>query len=307
MEFGDLKDIDLREAWPHEANDFTPWLAENLHRLSQAIGVDLELEDTEVSVEGFSADILARIPSDGSMVVIENQLENTNHTHLGQVLTYLAGLEAQTVIWIAREFQGPHLSAVRWLNSHTVDPFAFFAVKVRVVRISDPPAPVAPLFEVLERPNDWDRRVRDMAEVSNGDGPQSRHRVFRHDFWKSYSERYPDAQLRPNHIDSNVYHKIEGIDVSQYLAQKAVGIYMRHNVEKAALLEHCVAVLEREGVVMRHNTSNGHISTTLPIDAQNRDNWPQMTDWLHERLTQFRRIIMEYEPGMDNAGTVPDG
>ncbi len=114
MEFGELIDVDLREAWPHEANDFTPWLAENLHRLSQAIGVDLELEDTEVSVEGFSADILARIPSDGSMVVIENQLENTNHTHLGQVLTYLAGLEAQTVIWIAREFQGPHLSAIRW-------------------------------------------------------------------------------------------------------------------------------------------------------------------------------------------------
>ena len=112
MEFGELIDVDLRETWVHEANDFTPWLAENMHRLSQAIGVDLELEDTEVSVEGFSADILARIPSDGSMVVIENQLENTNHTHLGQVLTYLAGLEVQTVIWIAREFQGPHLSAV---------------------------------------------------------------------------------------------------------------------------------------------------------------------------------------------------
>ena len=155
MEFSELKDVPLREAWPHEANDFTPWLADNLHRLSQAIGVDLELEGTEVSVEGFSADILARIPSDNSMVVIENQLENTDHTHLGQVLTYLAGLEAQTVIWIAREFQGPHLSAIRWLNSHTVDPFAFFAVKVRAVRIGDAPAPVAPLFEVLERPNDW--------------------------------------------------------------------------------------------------------------------------------------------------------
>ena len=202
MEFSELKDVPLREAWPHEANDFTPWLAGNLHRLSQAIGVDLELEDTEVSVEGFSADILARIPSDNSMVVIENQLENTDHTHLGQVLTYLAGLEAQTVIWIAREFQGPHLSAVRWLNSHTVDPFAFFAVKVRAVRIGDPPALVAPLFEVLERPNDWDRRVREITEVNNGDGRQSRYRVFLHDFWQSYAERYPDdVQLRPNHIN----------------------------------------------------------------------------------------------------------
>ena len=106
MEFGELIDVDLREAWPHEANDFTPWLAENLHRLFQVIDVDLELEGTEVSVEGFSADILARIPSDGSMVVIENQLENTDHTHLGQVLTYLAGLEAQTVSGLPGSFRG---------------------------------------------------------------------------------------------------------------------------------------------------------------------------------------------------------
>ena len=175
------------------------------------------------------------------------------------------------------------------------------------MRIGEAPAPVAPLFEVLERPNVWDRQVKEMAEVSNGDGPQSRHRVFRHDFWQSYAERYPDdTQLRPNHIDSNVYHKIEGIDVSQYLAQRDVGIYMRHNIEKAAVLEHCVAVLEREGVVMRHNTSNGHISTTLPIDAQNRDNWPQMGDWLHDRLAQFRGIIMEYEPETGDAETAPD-
>ncbi len=85
----------------------------------------------------------------------------------------MAGLEGQTVIWIAREFQGPHLSAIRWLNSYTVDPFAFFAVKVRVVRIGDAPAPVAPLFEVLERPNDWNRRVKATVETSiTVDGPK---------------------------------------------------------------------------------------------------------------------------------------
>ena len=85
MEFGELTDVDLREAWPNEASDFTPWLADNLERLSEVIGLPLELEDTEVSVEGFSADILARIPADGSLVVVENQLEGTDHTHLGQI------------------------------------------------------------------------------------------------------------------------------------------------------------------------------------------------------------------------------
>ena len=301
MEFGDLKDIDLREAWPHEANDFTPWLAENLHRLSQAIGVDLELEDTEVSVEGFSADILARIPSDGSMVVIENQLENTDHTHLGQVLTYLAGLEAQTVIWIAREFQGPHLSAVRWLNSHTVDPFAFFAVKVRAVRIGDAPALVAPLFEVLERPNDWDRRVK--GAVNTGD-KAARHQLNA-DFWNFYFECYPeDSQLRVSRSSSNsvVYYSMGDALVYQYLAQDLVGVYLIQNDgsydnEAAYMVARYKAALDRE-------LSGRRMS--LRIDCWNRDNWPQMTDWLHERLTEFRRIIVEYEPRMDDAETTPD-
>ena len=225
MEFGELKDVPLREAWPHEANDFTPWLADNLHRLSQAIGVDLELEGTEVSVEGFSADILARIPSDNSMVVIENQLENTDHTHLGQVLTYLAGLEAQTVIWIARGFQGPHLSAIRWLNTHTVDPFAFFAVKVRAVQIGDAPAPVAPLFEVLERPNDWDRRVKGAVDTS-GNRRRAEFIPLRREFWSFYAERYQADNIPPDHSAHTVEHKIGGVIVYQALSQDGVNVHI---------------------------------------------------------------------------------
>ncbi len=102
--FGDLTDVELREAWPHEALDFTPWLAENLDRLSKVIDIQLELVETEQSVDEFNADILARNPTDDSLVLIENQLERSDHTHLGQILTYLAGLEAHTVIWVARSF-----------------------------------------------------------------------------------------------------------------------------------------------------------------------------------------------------------
>ena len=298
MEFSELKDVPLREAWPHEANDFTPWLAENLHRLSQVIGVDLELEGTEVSVEGFSADILARIPSDNSMVVIENQLENTDHTHLGQVLTYLAGLEAQTVIWIARGFQGPHLSAIRWLNTHTVDPFAFFAVKVRAVQIGDAPAPVAPLFEVLERPNDWDRRIRAMAETSdkNKSSELSRNR---HDFWQFYTNRHPaDFQLRPGYRGSNVFLPVApGLVISQYLASWGVGIYLRErdrsDAQQTDEVQKYVAALQHElGLDSNHNG--------LTIDDHwDRNNWPRMADWLHEQLGEYRRIITEYRSGTD--------
>ena len=295
MEFSELKDVPLREAWPHEANDFTPWLADNLHRLSQAIGVDLELEDTEVSVEGFSADILARIPSDGSMVVIENQLENTNHTHLGQVLTYLAGLEAQTVIWIAKEFQGPHLSVVRWLNSHTVDPFAFFAVKVRAVRIGDAPAPVAPLFEVLERPNDWDRRVKGAAETIS----KVARRQLNEQFWDFYFGNHPDDSRlklgRSGGLGSVIGYGIGGVRVEQYLDSKYVSIYVLggHN----SYDDHAVDLAQRYIHAVAREIDD--ISRRLVVDPWDRANWSQMADWLHERLTQFRRIITEYEPGTD--------
>jgi hypothetical protein len=147
IRFDRLVDLPLREAWKHEAHEFTPWLAQNIDHLSEAIGVPLELTGTEVAVETFSADILARNPMNDSIVLIENQLEMTDHTHLGQIMTYVAGLEAQTVIWIAPSFREPHLSAIRWLNEHTADGFAFFAIKARVVRIGD--SPFAPIFEVV--------------------------------------------------------------------------------------------------------------------------------------------------------------
>jgi len=123
IRFERLVDLPVRQAWKHEALEFTPWLAENIDHLSEAIGVPLELTGIEVAVESFSADIPARNPMDGSVVLIENQLEQTDHTHLGQVMTYLAGLDAQSVIWIAPSFREPHLSAIRWLNQHTAEGF----------------------------------------------------------------------------------------------------------------------------------------------------------------------------------------
>ena len=287
MEFGELKSVNLREAWPHEAHDFTPWLADNLGRLSDVIGIPLESEGTEVAVNQFAADILARNPADGSRVLIENQLVHTDHTHLGQILTYLAGLEAQTVIWVAQGFDEAHLSAIRWLNEHTVDPFAFFAVRVRVVRIGDDPKlPVAPLFEVLERPSGWDRQVRAMAqETGGGLSPIGQ---FRRDFWQSYIQRHPDDGVRAGHAGGNVYHRISGVEVSQYLAQGQVGIYLRarsgdNSEETAQLVQIYTDALNTELGVGRVLVQR--------FNANDRDNWPEMADWLHNRLVEYRRVI----------------
>ena len=293
MQFGELRNVDLRRAWPNEAHDFTPWLSENLERLSRIIGIQLDLEDVEVAVEQFAADILARNQADDSPVLIENQLQDTDHTHLGQILTYLAGLEAKTIIWIARGFQQAHLSAIRWLNENTLGPFSFFAVRVRVVQIGDDDSsPVAPLFEVLERPIDWDRKIRKYATET------SEHtellRQFRRDFWRSYKERYPDdIELRPEFKNSNIYHEIAGVTVSQYLAQKSVGVFIQRtsaeDQERVRQIEKYEEALSTQGVVDRWD-----------VDSNNRDKWPEMVDWLHNTLLNFRRVLTESGPDVES-------
>ncbi|MBY0421105.1 MAG: hypothetical protein K2Q06_02295, partial [Parvularculaceae bacterium] len=139
LSFERLLDVDIRKAFTHEATVFTPWLADNLDRLAEALGFNLELVTREAAVEGFSADILARCPEDDAMVLIENQLGGSDHGHLGQIMTYLAGLEARSVVWIATDFRDEHLSAIRWLNTHTAEQFTFYAVRLRVVRIGESP------------------------------------------------------------------------------------------------------------------------------------------------------------------------
>ncbi len=298
MQFGELKDIDLRAAWPNEAHDFTPWLADNLERLAQVIGIPMELEGSEVKVEQFSADILARDPTDNSLILIENQLESTDHSHLGQILTYLAGLNAQTIIWVAKDFREAHLSAIRWLNQHTADPFAFFAVQVRVVRIGDNNlSPVAPLFEVLERPSEWERQPR-----IDQDSGWSEERKFRYDFWKFYDQTYPEDRIvRPLHSDSGAQYSVSDVQISLYLALREVGIYIRprpgdKRESTAQRILSISAALKGDDVgdAVSGNRHHGTVRK-LSVDSHNRDNWLQMVEWMHEQLHEYIDVLMAEE------------
>lgn len=140
----------IREVWTDEATSFTPWLAGNLDVLAQEVGFPLSLTATEVSVGGFRLDIQAE-DDHGRVVAIENQLERTDHTHLGQTLVYTAGLDASAVIWIASEFRPEHRLVFEWLNDRTDIGTGFFAVEVSVVTIGQ--SPPAPFFEVVAAPN----------------------------------------------------------------------------------------------------------------------------------------------------------
>jgi hypothetical protein len=167
---GRLISVSIREVWAHEAKDFTPWLAEpdNLSLLAETLQLgDIQVQGTEVPVGNFFIDILAR-DIEGRIVVIENQFGPTDHTHLGQILTYVAGQDGQaTVIWIAETIREEHRAAIDWLNASTIEGFDFFAVEVEALRIGA--SPPAPWFNVVAKPNSWSRGVgRATRSMSGG-------------------------------------------------------------------------------------------------------------------------------------------
>lgn len=295
-EFGTLETVDLRMAWAHEAHGFTPWLADNLDRLSEALGVPLELEGREMAVGSFSADLLARNPADGSLVLIENQLETTDHRHLGQILTYLVGLKAQCVVWIAASFREPHLSAIHWLNENTQAPFVFFGVQLKAVRIGD--SAIAPLFEVVARPNGWDRQIQQQLRTSEELSDLGRWRMS---FWDCLLQRHPEqSEWGSSQATSSRWRPVPGTDlvVAIYLAQQSVGLFVRGQRGTDRLnvldqlaperqhLEACLGCPCGDGV-----SSSYFFSQTKHGDLRDEASWPLMMDWLHQTQTMYVDVL----------------
>lgn len=298
LEFGTLEAVPLREAWNHEAHCFTPWLATNLDRLGQALGIPLELEGQEVRVGTFSADLLARNPEDGSLVLIENQLEPTDHCHLGQILTYLVGLEAQCVVWIAREFREPHLSAIHWLNEHTLEPFAFFGVQVKAVRIGN--SAIAPLFEVLARPNGWDRQIQQQLRTS---GELSDLSQWRQRFWDCLLEQHPEQMAwGGREATSSHWRDVDGTNlvVSIYLSQKAVGLFVRGQRRSDPgevidqLAPHQQELETLLGAQMGDGGAHGHFfGREYRGDLRDETCWPSMATWLHDTQCAYVEALTQ--------------
>jgi hypothetical protein len=295
VQFGRLLDLPLRDAWKHEALQFTPWLAENIDHLSDAIGIPLELTGTEVAVESFSADILARNPLDDTIVLIENQLETTDHTHLGQIMTYLAGLEAHTVIWIAPAFREPHLSAIRWLNQHTADGFSFIAVKARVVRIGD--SPFAPIFEVVEKPDGWGRALKKKAAAVAGSGFEAKEK-----FWLSMTESYPDLVaegMNPGRLSNSWITLVEEpkLNVSLFVAQRSTGAFIRgHHGADAAVVhsildDHRSALEPGLGQPLTPSETGRFFVTQIDKGYLNEADWPMIQSWLIDTYKTYRDTV----------------
>lgn len=298
IQFGRLQDLPLREAWKYEDREFTPWLAENIDQLAGAIGIPLELTGTEVAVESFSADILVRNPTDDTIVLIENQLETTDHTHLGQIMTYLAGLEAQTVVWIAPSFREPHLSAIRWLNEHTADGFSFFAVRVRVVRIGD--SPFAPIFEVVEKPNDWDRQLETKRRSVSGNSELG---TMRHAYWSAYASRHPSAGDIVSRLTyfSCTPPAMPDVTIGIWVGQKEGGIFVRApygeplSVAADRLEPHAEWLEARLGVSLR--TGKSLLAKSHAGSVADEATWPELIDWQETQRRDYMAAFEELAAG----------
>ena len=202
---GNIKYVSIRDVWPSESSDFTPWLAqpENLDKLSDKIGIPFGPATVEVPVGGYRADIsTAENSTDARNVIIENQYGQTNHDHLGKIITYGSGKRANIVIWVAEKAGDEHRSAIQWLNEHTDEDVAFFLVTIKLIQIDN--SNPAPIFEIIESPNDWERNIKYKSSMNDA----QKERIG---FWERFVEyasknkRFTDV-FRNRKISSKSYY-----------------------------------------------------------------------------------------------------
>lgn len=191
---GRIQQVPLREVWQNEATSFTPWLLQNEDVLSDLLGIDITLERREEAVGRFSLDLIGRNNDDGSTVIVENQLEGTDHNHLGQLLTYAGGLDAHTIIWVASDFRDEHRAALDWLNRVTGEDTHFYGVIVRAIRIGD--SVPAPDLSLVVEPNDFGKTVKAQSESRWMEERGTRYQMFWTQLIERIKDDFPDFKSR---------------------------------------------------------------------------------------------------------------
>ena len=184
MKLGKFKELDVRKVWAHEQYDFSKWLAleENIKELGETLNLSLTDVETEKFVGAYRCDILCKDELSGKTVLIENQLEPTNHDHLGKIITYASGLDAAVVVWIVSSVRDEHASAIEWLNKNTTDDLAFFLIEVHAYTIGD--SLPAPMFKIIEQPNDFAKRAKVLSKGSELNESQTK----RLEFWNMFND-----------------------------------------------------------------------------------------------------------------------
>jgi hypothetical protein len=308
ISLGTIERVPLKQAWPTEDGNFTPWLAQADSVTLLGDALNREIEAVEHWVGSFRADILARaIDETDHRVIIENQFGRTNHNHLGQILTYLAGIEgAKTVVWIAEAIQPDHRAAIDWLNTNTTEEFSFFAIEIELWRIAN--SPPAPRFNVIASPNDWTRTARTATRQVGETVLADRHR-FRLAYWASFAEYLKDKGStfrirRPNkdHWFSFAIGRsgfVISATVSSEKQRIGVELFIHNDVEKTAfrtLLADRKAIEGEFGETLDWQELPGKKGTRIAIyksgvDPSDERQYPQLHSWMLEKMDRFKKVF----------------
>jgi hypothetical protein len=324
QQLGRLERHDLRSIWTSEATEFTPWLArpENIATLGEALGLELELEAQEKAVGPFRADILCRDISTDHWVLIENQLERTDHGHLGQLLTYASGLEAVTIVWIAARFTEEHRSTLDWLNKITDDSFRFFGLEVEIWRIGDSPA--APKFNIVSKPNDWSHSVAQAARAID-EGELSETRILQRNYWTSLiklldevggpvrGNKKPQPQAWMSfpigrsgfHLNGVMIRTKEQIRTELYISDdRAKAFFGLLKSQREAIERELGCPLEWDELPSRRDC---RISCYLnEVDPEDEADWPRQHEWLARRLNDMHRVFAQRVSALDADAWQPE-
>ena len=304
-----MEQVDLRTIWKNEATEFTPWLAqpENLEVLGETLGLSLETEAVEKEVGSFRADVVCRDTGTDSTVLIENQLERTDHDHLGKLLTYASSLKAVTVVWLASNFREEHRAALDWLNRITPDEFRFFGLEIELWQIGD--SLVAPKFNIASKPNDWSRSVAPAV----GGTRKSETKLRQMEYWAKFhstldahrgpvaGNRKPQPQAWMDYsigrtgfnLATGMHSREKYVRVELYIAGESAGQRLGRLAEQKDEIERELGYpLEwgDQSPTARDRRVTYYLRDTDPEDEAK---WPEQHEWLAKHLNDLHRAFAQ--------------
>ncbi len=304
---GKLKEVDVRELWKHEQYDFSKWLSkeENIEYLNEILGLTLIAVDSEVYVGPYRCDLVAKDETSGITVIVENQLEGTNHDHLGKIITYASGLDAKVIVWIVKEAREEHRAAIEWLNNNTVNDINFFLIEIHAYRIGD--SDPAPKFEVVEKPNDFVKRSK---AKDHDDGELNKSEAARLYFWEEFNKvlaaRGKPFNIRKATTDHWYDVAIGSSDahIAITLVNKdgniVVELYINNNKPLFDKLKSSMAEIEQNlGFGLDWDRLNTKKASRIKsyiegLDFEKQDNYDELMNLAIDRAVRMRDVFKQY-------------
>ena len=309
MSLGILETVDLRTVWPHEALDFTRWLAEpnNIQELCNELEIEVDEIKVEEATGRYNADIVGLETKTQKKVIIENQLESTDHKHLGQIITYAAGLDASIIIWIAKDYNDEHKAAIDWLNRNIAAEIKFFLIQLELWKIGN--SLPAPKFNIISQPNDWAKTINSAALSEKGSASELK--LQQQQFWyafKEYVKNDSSTSLKlgrtpkPQHWYNISFGTSKAhLSLTFNSKQKQVGCELYINDDKAiyhAILLQKIDVENALGNDLEWMDLPDSIAFRIVKykigDPTIESNWPEYFQWLKENAEKFQRVFKPF-------------